>query len=265
MATNLTQEEIDAFQNLISIEDDNMVVNLERHANDFFQYSCDPLALVLYWIDRDEVPYVPNEGVYLPNVVNALSMHTVHKKYYYLYDPPAEYIEQATTIRDFYIAKFANYVLMGTEMSQFQKSLSAFLSDKNSTSRVHSSKLGMLVSLPRLYEEDLMYDDLINKYTSYDLTTKYPETHYRNLKFVSTVPMKNSEYGSKYYTYWLSDEDNYLYQIKFKTNNNEFHLFDSILKICNNNIKVEFNGMVDNLFGTDFKYMKVFSGFTVCD
>jgi hypothetical protein len=231
-----------------------------------YTFNVDPLALVLYWTDATELPMdmfmVGNIANY--DIAACLQKKVYEDKYDYLFNPPAKYICEAAEIREYFVTKLSMQSLLGNYLSDFQKELSKFILQDDHTV-VSPEHIAILVTLPRMFKEDIQIDKELKDLESFDLSYNRQNVSLGNLslEFVSKKPLSTGSRSSKKYDYWFKDVNNHLYRMYVDMHTQESHLLDTILRMKDNKIRLTFNGNYYKLFGKDFLYLRILKGYEI--
>lgn len=222
-------------------------------------YNVDPLALVLFWKETDQVPAETFGPVQNYDIAAALQKKVYEDKYEDLFHPPAQYVAQAAEIRQYYLNKFSMISLMGNQLSEFQKEFSAFLTSED-IKILDWNHISILVSMPRFYAEDTKIDNLVETLNSCNPTEMDMRTYEVgpcSLQFVSKDARSTKARQPKVYDYWFKDSDNHLYRLAVDLYTSEAHLLDTILRMKNDKLDIIATTTYQKLFGRDFVYKKI--------
>lgn len=229
-----------------------------------YTFNVDPLALVLYWTDVNELPMSMFGTIQNYDIVACLQRRVYEDKYDYLYNPPAKYISEAAEIREYFVNKLSMQALLGNHISDFQKALSKLLIQDDHTV-IFQDDLGILITLPRMFKEDTQIDKEIEGLNTFDLSYNKHNVSLGNLalEFVSKNTRSTYSNGTKNYDYWFKDASNHLYRMYVDMYTQESHLLDTILRMKDNKIRLTFNGNYYKLFGKEFLYMRILKGYEI--
>jgi len=132
-----------------------------------------------------------------------------------------EDFEQAKKVREHFAGKLVLLQLGGKHITPYRKELLKILSEENSISYMHEHA-GMLMSLPRLYLEDMFLTELKENYdnTSWRMTEVHNEKVERTLTYIGNHPKKSFSYGLRrtandmFTCNWFHDNNDRLYLIE---------------------------------------------------
>jgi hypothetical protein len=124
--------------------------------------------------------------------------------------------ETAVKIRNHFRGKLLLLQLGNKPLTRYRSELLKFLT-KNSA--YAQEEIGMIMSLPMLYEEDLLLDSLKENYnnTPWKNSEVYNQSVERTLNFINSHTKKSQKYSRSRFssrTKWLHDENDRLYLIE---------------------------------------------------
>lgn len=133
---------------------------------------------------------------------------------------PEDY-DYAKKIRAHFLGKLMLLQLGGKHITPYRSELLKVLSQENTTTYMQEHA-GMLMTLPRLYVEDMFLDDLKEKYdnTSWRMTEVHNENVERTLTYIGNHPKKSFRYGYRktsndmFTCNWFHDDNDRLYLIE---------------------------------------------------
>lgn len=220
-------------------------------------YPVDPLALTIYWLDGN-IPHPSSTIGHAPfDVAYALINEENMSPSAYMVSESS--LQKAQEIREFYQQKYAYALMMGDEnLSPFQTSLVKFLAadDKNS---LHVDNVGMVISLPSMYEEDHKIFELMKQYVDIpnDDKRKGGADYYKGkLTFANKRTTRFLKYSAKH-DYWFKNSKGHLFRILLPMHTMEQKLMDKVLELNNNTIDFEGTICIKRLFGNNFYYAHV--------
>lgn len=223
-------------------------------------YPVDPLALVIHWNDGN-LPSSENSSQNWTigyDISSALTNPEDMSRAMYLISDAS--IEKAQEIRDFYRQKYAYTLMMGEEnLSPFQTSLVKFLASDNQNS-LNMDNVGMVLSLPRMYEEDHKIFELMKQFVGMPAPSedrrKTGEYGQGKLTFVTKRTTKFQTAAAKH-DYWFKNSKGYLFRIIMPMHTMESTLIDKVLDLNNNTIDFSGTFYVKKLFGNNFYYSHI--------
>lgn len=224
------------------------------------RFPCDVFALLMFWHDREEYPFVNEQFIVGNDIVSVLSMgYTPNTEYEHLYHPEKRYLVDAQVLRSYYINRYAMSAMLGEQFTDFQKAHSKVMNaDKDVVLLDH---IGIYASLLRMYQNDLDIDKAIKNFTpadDYDLAGQITTT----LTFHSK---KHRSYGGpKKIEYWFTDPNNVLYRAYIPTHTSESYYIDKILEMNDNKININMFGKKINLLNRDFTCISLGGSLKIC-
>lgn len=234
-----------------------------EEVNYLHHFKCDPLALVLYWTDEDVL--LPNNAdpVYMTDVVSCLMTDRITHNEAYI--APEKYITWAKEIREYYNNKYSYSLLVGDNLSDTQKTIAELVSNTSNT--IRRELIPLLVSLPRMYNEDIKIEKAMEEFTSidertYDVASK---GHYQynnsmpslgsvehNLTFHSISRRKTFRTSSARHDFWFRNEDNNLVRYQLPSHTQEAYLLEKLVQAYDGKIKVYGTTVIKKLFNHNF-------------
>jgi hypothetical protein len=228
-------------------------------------YPVDPLALVIHWNNGNLSPdsSLKNWSAGYDIVSSLTNPEDVSHAAYLISDAA---IEKAQEIRDFYKQKYAYSLMMGEEnLSPFQTSLVKFLASDNQNS-LNMDNVGMVLSLPRMYEEDHKIFELMKQFVGMPAPSedrrKTGEYGQCKLTFITKRTTKFQTAAAKH-DYWFKNSKGYLFRIVMPMHTMESTLMDKVLDLNNNTIDFSGTFCVKRLFGNNFYYAYIFGRYDI--
>lgn len=168
-----------------------------------------------------------------------------------------ESITLAQTIRDFYKQKYAYTMFMGEEVSPFQRSLMGFLTQSN-MNELKEDDLGMLMSLPRMYQEDLEIIEMMGNFESFPEPIPGPQKDdYVRRPLILFSKRKSKMANKGRHDYWFMDNKSQLYRLMLPTYTMESVFMDKALLLNDNRIDFEGRIFIRKLYHNNFYYAHI--------
>ena len=136
--------------------------------------------------------------------------------------------DHAEVIRKYYTKKFFWTSLTdGRLLSPFRQRLCYLLEN-----RIHETKdkdVGIYFKLPWFYDEDMIHDDLKNKFKTKDLPSPNYKTQPVAIRLTYIKSSKGWQAKRKVERFWFTDENDYLYGITIPEDNVLLEIFTDII------------------------------------
>lgn len=138
--------------------------------------------------------------------------------------PTESQMHKAEKIRRYYSETLMMESMRGVELTKFRADLARFLIDSNpkpdGSSCYRHENLGMIVSLPKFYDEDMFLKDLAEKYPNKPFANSQHESGTFTLTHIHNYEKKTALHGRRQNAqlYWFGDEEDRLYSIPLAHN-----------------------------------------------
>lgn len=243
----------------------------------------DALALVLYWhklgdayVSVDEATTNESWEPYQRQFHLRLENYDPDKHYGEFWEPPAEFIREATHMRDYFHTKYAYRAMMdetGYALTKFQIMFAEFLAAPVDV--IDYNHIRLVVGIPSMYSDDMHTEKLKLTYrpitpeicdkTYVQPSFAYSTFLYHRLDFYSVTldlyETTTKKVGNTLLThYWFTNEDKYIFRLDIPHNNFMANkLLKHILKINGDTLPLEgLHGMTAPLYGDEkFPYFQI--------
>lgn len=227
-------------------------------------YPVDPLALAIHWLDGN-LPQSSSLVGHAPfDIATALMNQADMSPSAFMVSESS--LQKAQEIRDFYKQKYAYALMMGEDqLSPFQTALVKFLSSNNPNS-LNLDNVGMVISLPSMYEEDHKIFELMKEFVDIPLPNddkrKAGDYYKGKLTFSNKRTTKFLNSAAKH-DYWFKNSKGHLFRMLLPMHTMEQKLMDKVLDLNNNTIDFEGTVYVKRLFGNNFYYAHIFGRYNI--
>lgn len=202
------------------------------------QFDIDPLSIVLSMKD---------EKISGPEIFETLLDKDSKNYKLQKQKVSANHIKKAKEIYDFFSKKYTLRILKNEHISNYMTSLNEICEDcKN----IKPSHLNILVSLPRVYDQNLRIEKILKDVISVDKNLNDRVSVDLNLEFLEKL---FSGYKKQYYYFW-KDSNNNLFAINVNEDTG-VAAWDFLSQ--QKKIHVKANGIVSKLSGYDFHYINL--------
>ena len=173
----------------------------------------------IFYIGQGQAPYPYNKN----NILELLT---------------PEYYKTAQEIRDYYSQKFLMLGMGTKELTKFRTELMRYFLDSKENYEYTEDQVGMLVSLPRMYNEDQLLDKLRENYNVSVWRQKESNSTVvrKTLYYIDVNRKKNwDRHGNgrrqdEFFNYWFHDENDRLYCIDLEIDNPFCHMWSRLIE-----------------------------------
>jgi hypothetical protein len=244
----------------------------------------DALALVLYWYELGDSyvstdAAVPDDEMWDPPLrrfYKRIENYDPAKHHGKCWEPPVEFLREATHMRDYFHTKYAYRAMMdetGFALTKFQTMFAEFLAAPADV--IDCNHIRLVVGIPTMYSDDMHTEKLKTTYNPVtpEICNKayvqpsfaYSTFSYHRLDFfpltLGLLETTTKKVGNTSIThYWFTNEDNYIFRLDIPFNNFMANkLLTHILKINGDTLPLEgILGMTMPLYGDEkFLYIQI--------